>query len=444
MAKPTDSGAPLRLAAARAVADVVGSGISVDRALQKHLDDWHDRDYSLGAEIVQGSVRWYHLLRAIVRKLAARSNKPPAPLLEALLVCALHQIRHMRIPDHAAVSASVAAVGLSKHRGARGFVNAVLRRYLRERDSIDADLDPDDRYSHPKWLLQAIRDDWGDAANGILTANNERAPMWLRVNRGRLAVLEYVERLRATHPELGVDVTADLPGAVCLDRAIPVETLPGFADGDVSVQDGGAQCAAWVVAPGSGERILDACAAPGNKTAHLAELGDDISLTALDNDATRTESLRTNLARVGVTANVHTVDATDTAAWWDGKAFDRILLDAPCSATGVIRRHPDIKFTRRPADLSPLSALQARLLESLWPTLAPGGTLVYATCSVIRRENERIVQVFVDSHPDAQVRRQLPTAAIQALMMPCGPGFQLLPGRHRFDGFFYACLEKST
>ena len=424
---------------------MVRRGETLDEALRQHLGNVDGRDRALAAEIVQGSVRWYGLLVGIVKRLLTKPGGRLATDVEALLVSALYQIRDMRVPDHAAVSETVAAVALGKQQSARGFVNAVLRRYLRERAAIDADLTVAERRSHPAWLADAITRDWPDAAAEILDANNARAPMWLRINPRRTSVDEYCKRLAGDFPDVIARRFEPIPHAVCLDQPIAAADLPGFATGEVSIQDGGAQCAGHLLAPRPGERILDACAAPGNKTTQLAEIaGPEAQLVALDVAAARLTSLAANLERTGAVADIRAVDAADLDAWWDGRPFERILLDAPCSATGVIRRHPDIKFTRRADDLAPLGALQARLLDSLWSTLAPGGTLVYATCSVLRQENERIVQEFVDCHSDARNRRQLPASPIQALMTPAGPGFQLLPGRHRLDGFFYACLDKTT
>lgn len=441
---PETRAARLRFDAAGAVVDVVGNGMSLERALARRLAGYSERDYALGAEIAQGTVRWFELLRAIVRRLLAKPDSKLALPVEALIAAALYQIRSMRVPDHAAVGESVAAVAFGKHRGARGLVNAVLRRYLREREAIDAALEPAALASHPTWLAKRVRADWPEQADMLLAANNERAPMWLRVNRQRLSVADYRERLTAALPDLTVRALTALPDALCLDHPVPVAELPGFAAGDVSVQDGGAQIAALWLGPEPGQRILDACAAPGNKTGHIAEIaGPTARITALDSDEQRLGGLAGNLERLGHSVNRIAVDAAATGQWWDQVPFERILLDAPCSATGVIRRHPDIKYTRRSADLPRLAALQARLLVSLWPTLAAGGRLVYATCSVLRQENERIVQQFVDEHSDARICRQLPDAAIQALMTPSGPGYQLITGRERLDGFFYACLEKS-
>ncbi len=445
MAPRTERSVQLRLAAAAVVADVVASGRSLDSALNAHLAGWDGRDYALGAEIAQGSVRWYHQLRAVLGRLQTRGGARMAAALEALLVTGLYQIHYLRVPDHAAVSQTVAAVGASREKRARGFANAVLRRFLREGPALLENLPLAARFSHPDWLLAKIRTDWPDAATAILDANNERAPQWLRVNPAHGSVADYRERLAADCPQAKPAALAALPTALKLDAPVSVAELPGFDTGVVSVQDGGAQLAAWLLGSAPGERVLDACAAPGNKSAHLIEnAAGDIQLTALDIDSTRLAMLRHNLDRLGIDAQTLTADAAQTDSWWDGKAFDRILIDAPCTASGVIRRHPDIKFTRRPGDLDRLNAIQARLLESLWPTLKPGGKLVYATCSVLSDENERIVQAFVDTKPGARVCKRLPNAAIQALMQPRGPGFQVLPGEQGLDGFFYACLDKST
>ncbi|MEM1263680.1 MAG: 16S rRNA (cytosine(967)-C(5))-methyltransferase RsmB [Pseudomonadota bacterium] len=445
MATKPERGTRLRWQAAQAISAVVHRGTTLDRALEKHLHSFDGRDHALGVEIVSGSVRWYSLLVYVLKQLRDSSKRRPAPELESLVVCGLYQLSQMRVPDHAAVAATVGALAHGRHRHARGFANAVLRRYLREREAIEARLVDRDRLAHPQWLSNQLDTDWPDAASSIISANNQRAPMWLRVNRRRLDRERYRQKLATTHPDIDVEAPPWLPDALRLATPIPIAVLPGFAAGDVSVQDGGAQVAALLLAPVAGERILDACAAPGNKTGYLAEIGGPaLELTAIDADSARLASLSTNLARTGVSATVDCADACMTDTWWDGQPFDRILVDAPCSGSGVIRRHPDIKFTRRASDIAPLAAIQARLLDSLWPTLKPGGRLLYVTCSVLREENERVVRTFVDTHPDAHIWRQLPDVAIQALMTPCDLGFQWLPGRHNCDGFFYACLEKST
>jgi 16S rRNA (cytosine967-C5)-methyltransferase len=299
-------------------------------------------------------------------------------------------------------------------------------------------------WNHPRWLIDAVRQDWPRQWQEVLAANNERAPMWLRVNTGHGATADYVERLAAM--EMTAEMLDAVPGAVRLDEAVGVDELPGFADGDVSVQDAAAQLAAMLTLDGTTpRRVLDACAAPGGKTGHLLELGGDtLVVVALDSDATRLDSVRGNLARLGRDATIIAADASKPEAWWDGDAFDAILLDAPCSASGVIRRHPDIKWLRRPADVAKLSRLQRALLDALWPLLAAGGRLVYATCSVLAAENDDVVTAFLDAHDDAIEVDVLPNNNIRDLMCRKACGYQILPGTAELDGFYYACLEKKV
>jgi 16S rRNA (cytosine967-C5)-methyltransferase len=338
----------------------------------------------------------------------------------------------MRIPEHAAVSATVDAAALLGHRNAAPLVNAVLRRYQRERNALDAALAGDDeaRLSHPRWLLDHLARDWPDDWRRICAANNSPAPMWLRVNERRTTRADYLARLEAA----GFAARADeeVATAVVLDAPQSVDALPGFAAGDASVQDIAAQRAAGFLDLAPGQRVLDACAAPGGKTGHIMESCPGLDeVWALDRDRRRLALVRANLERLQLSARLVVGDATRPEAWWDGRPFDRILLDAPCSAVGVIRRHPDIKVLRRPEDVARAVVLQSELLRRLWPLLAPGGRLVYATCSVLRSENDAQIAAFVATAdaPEGPETAQL-------------SGYQSLPGDADGDGFYYACLLK--
>ncbi|MGQ0586226.1 MAG: 16S rRNA (cytosine(967)-C(5))-methyltransferase RsmB, partial [Gammaproteobacteria bacterium] len=375
----------------------------------------------------------------LLTTLAARLLAKPldkAPEVQALLLCGLHQLRSMRMPAHAAVAETVNAVALLEAHWARGMVNAVLRRYQRERRDLEDALptDPVVRLSHPTWLVDAIRRDWPRAWKKVLLENNEQAPLALRVNRRRLTAAEYLAR---ELPGAGLTGHAvkDAPDALVLDEAVPVTELPGFEDGVVSVQDTAAQLSFELLDVNPGQRVLDACAAPGGKTAHILERVA-CELTALDVDAQRLKRVEENLARLKLKAAVKTGDAREPKAWWDGTPFDRILCDAPCSGTGVIRRHPDIKWLRRPGDLPRMAQTQLELLHALWPLLAPRGVLVYAVCSVLRQEGADVVEQFLAREPTA---RALPIDAAWGEAHP--PGRRLAPGGD-FDGFFYARLEK--
>jgi 16S rRNA (cytosine967-C5)-methyltransferase len=311
---------------------------------------------------------------------STRAQAAPEPGVRALLLCALHELRHARRAPHVVVDQAVAACGRLGHGRARGFVNAALRNYLRQREMLERTAARDDvgRFGHPQWWVDRVRTAYPDVWPSLLAAGNVRPPLTLRINRRRADVDGVLARLG------GADIAARRIGerAIRLEKPRPVDAIPGFAEGEVSVQDAGAQLAAPLLAPGDGMRVLDACAAPGGKTGHLAELADT-ELLALDRDPVRLNRIEANLARLGLRAAVRQADAAEVEGWWDGRAFDRILADVPCSASGVVRRHPDIKWLRRAADLGAFAREQSRLLEALWQVLAPGGKLIYATCSEI-------------------------------------------------------------
>ena len=299
------------------------------------------------------------------------------------------------------------------------------------------------RWNHPQWLIDRIRHDWPDDWESVLSANNEQAPMWLRVNSSKGTATEYQARLAAAGIE-AANLDA-IPGGLCLSAPAAVDDLPGFGSGDVSVQDGAAQIAAnWLLAKTEG-RILDACAAPGGKSGHLLEDGGDrIALTALDNDAERVEGIRQNLDRLSLNATISVADASKPEEWWDGEQFDGILLDAPCSATGVVRRHPDIKLLRRASDIASLARLQRAMLDGLWALLKPGGHLLYVTCSTLAAENDEVTGDFLKDRGDAVEDDVLPNNNIRDLMRRKACGYQVLPGTARLDGFYFACLEKKV
>ena len=431
-ARPT--GAVVRAVAARVVAQVVERRVAVDDALAA-APAVAKRDAPLLGALARGALRWHHRLAWQTAQLLSRPLKPSHTELGALLRIGLLQLQELRIPSHAAVSATVDAARELGAGDARGLVNAVLRRFQRERAALDARMAGVDeaRYSHPPWLIERIRRDWPDDWAQILDANNALPPMWLRVNLRRGARADYVAALSAA----GTTATpGDLaPGAVLLDAPLAVESLPGFAAGRVSVQDAAAQLAAGYLALAPGQRVLDACAAPGGKTGQILESEPMLAeVVALDRDSERLGMVRDNLARLGLEATLIGADAADLAVWWDGRSFDRVLLDAPCSATGVIRRHPDIKVLRRPDDVTRAVALQARLLTALWQVVKPGGRLVYATCSILKEENEQQVLLFLRNTPDAELAGP---AAVNA-----ATGQQLLTGEANADGFYYACLDK--
>ena len=432
------SGARLRAEAATVLDAVVNDGRSLDWALNRSDANLSAADRSMLRMLCYGCLRHHWQLRSEVDALLDRPLKKRDRIIALLLAIGVFQLGDTRVPDHAAVSATVEAARLLRRPKLAGLINAVLRNFLRNRKPQLEPRDEEAQFNHPQWLINRVREDWPEHWEQILAANNERAPMWLRVNARFGTAAEY-------QAQNAIEGTL-LPGAehaLRLDGPRAVEELPGFGAGQVSVQDAAAQLAApWLLKDG-GQRVLDACAAPGGKTGHLLELlGDSGDLTAIDSDVQRLSGIRENLARLNLSATVLAADASNSGEWWDGTPYDRILVDAPCSATGVIRRHPDIKLLRRESDISALAELQGRILESLWPLLEPGGRLLYVTCSVLAAENDGVVAPFLAAHDDAEEDRVLHAYNIRDLMTEKTPGFQVLPGTRGLDGFYFACLNK--
>ena len=399
---------------------------------------------AFASELIHGALRWQHRHAALMRVLM--DHPRPASRLGALLSVGLFQLSRTRVPGHAAVNASVAAAkGLLSAAQAR-LVNAVLRRYLRERRQLEAAASRtlEGRYSHSRWLIRSLQSAWPGHWEDILRAGNRKPPLWLRVNRSRISRQAYRSRMLDARVWACV-APEDLRTAVMLDPPKPVGLLPGFSQGLVSVQDAAAQLAGRLIGARAGMRVLDACAAPGGKTAHLLETCPAVAeLVALDADAGRLERLKENLARLGLSATVRVGDALRPGDWWDGQRFDRILLDAPCSATGIIRRHPDIKHLRREADIARFARLQGSLLASLWPLLKPGGRLLYSACSVLPEETDRVIARFLseNTRQAREVKGSLGPCAGWALPLR-EHGYQALPGRRCADGHFNALLEKT-
>lgn len=432
-------GAATLAAAVRAVSAVAHDGRSADVAL---IEAESRQDRAAVRAIALGTLRWYLRLAPAMAALVARPAADIDPQLRALLITAAHQIEHSRgapeVSVHLAVDAA-RALGLQR---ATGFVNAVMRRFVRERESLLSTVDGDmaARHAHPGWFVERVLAAWPDAAESILAANNQHPPMTLRVAPLSADAREtYRKELAATgRAAQEIDWSAE---ALQLEHAVSVSTLPSFDEGHVSVQDAGAQLAAHLLDLAPGQRVLDACAAPGGKTAHILQLQPAVDLLAVDIDRDRLALVRGTLERIGREARLMVCDLSRDGALTEEAPFDRILLDAPCSSTGVIRRHPDIKLLRRSEDIDQLTRMQRRLLEQCFSKLAPGGRLVYATCSVLPEENERLVQGFVDSNPDVEVFSWPTTVALPpgAIRQTCG--VQLLPGGEAgTDGFYYACL----
>ena len=428
-----------RLAAVRALSLLMQEGRSLTDALETALAPLDDpRERAFARALAYGVVRDWYRLSTLADALLERPLRDKDADVQAALLVGLHQILDMRVPDHAAVDETVRLAARLKKPWARGLLNGVLRNFLRRRDELLKRVarDPDVATGHPRWLRERLLRDWPDDHTAIMAANLERPPMTLRVDASRLTREEYRRHLHAAG--IGARPAPHTTHGLILAEPVDVQALPGFDRGWVSVQDAAAQQAAGLLDPQPGERVLDACAAPGGKTLHLLEhqpaLGE---LVALDVDASRLARVRENLARAGRDATCLTGDAARPDDWWDGRPFDRILLDAPCSASGVIRRHPDIRLLRRAEDIPALAAGQARMLEALWPLLRPGGILLYATCSVFREENDRRITRFLAAHDDVTER---PVAADWGRALDAGR--QILPGEDEMDGFYYACLAK--
>lgn len=439
-----EGGAANRARAARAVHQVLEQGQTLETALADQLPaEGSPRDRAHVQALAFGAVRWHHRHQAILERLLDRPLQRRDHILGALLSVGLYQLADPAQADHAAVSATVAATRLLGRDRATGLVNGVLRRYQREAGQLGPALDatPEWRHSHPAWLVERLRQDWPDHWSRVLAANQAHPAFWLRVRTGQVARPEYQARLQAAVGDAGTTL-AGLEAALKLERPVAVGRLPGFAAGLVSVQDAASQLAAPLLAAGPGLRVLDACAAPGGKAGHLLELAS-VDLTALDMAAPRLELVRANLRRLGLSARLVTGDATAPASWWDGQPFDRILVDAPCSASGVIRRHPDIKLLRRPEDLPGLARRQRLMLDRLWPLLRPGGRLLYSTCSVFREENGAVVGGFLADQPGARLLPLAPGLP-GGVALDGAPGLQLLPGPGDTDGFYYALMEKTT
>ncbi|UAW98426.1 16S rRNA (cytosine(967)-C(5))-methyltransferase RsmB [Halopseudomonas nanhaiensis] len=427
-----------RLAAARALAAVSAGKASLGGSLPAQLRSVAPRDQALTQELAFGTARWWPRLDILANALLDKPLKPAEVELQALLLIGLYQLLYMRIPAHAAISETVSAANALKKPWARGMLNAVLRRAQREAVDLLPTLerDPVVVTAHPRWMQKRLKAQWPEYWQAICEANNLHPPMTLRVNLRHGSRETYLSRL--TEAGIAAHPTAYSPTGVTLMAPCDVQQLPGFSDGHVSVQDEAAQLAAPLLESAAGHRVLDACCAPGGKTGHLLEATPGLAeLVALDAEPLRLERVRENLQRLQLDATLIAADGRAIAQWWDGRPFDRILLDAPCSATGVIRRHPDIKLTRQPDDIERLAALQGELLDQLWQTLAVGGQLVYATCSILPEENTQVIQAFLQREPGA---RELPIIGAFGLVQPCGR--QLLPQPDGHDGFYLARLIK--
>jgi 16S rRNA (cytosine967-C5)-methyltransferase len=425
-----------RLAAIQALSEVLdgNKNLGESKALSGLFDS---RNNAMARNLAYGVLRWLSSLEWIASQLLSKPLKKREVEVNRLILLGLQQLWHDQTASHAAVNETAECARILGKPWAVGLINAVLRRFQREQESILQKLEQAGKqHAHPGWLLEEIQNDWPDQWQEIVDANNQQAPLWLRINRQQADETLLRSELKAAGFTMNDHQFAR--DAICISPAAAVANIPGFEKGWLSVQDPAAQLARDLLDPQDGERILDACAAPGGKTAHLLESCVGVELTALDRQSQRLEQVTENLGRLGLTAKTFVADATDTQSWWKGEKFHKILLDAPCSATGVIRRHPEIKWLRDSEQVDNVVQIQAELLEALWPLLEPGGVLIYATCSVLKRENSQQIHQFLQQHPDA-----VADVPVVEWGKADPYGRQILPGEARMDGFFYAVLRKS-
>ncbi|MGN4050608.1 16S rRNA (cytosine(967)-C(5))-methyltransferase RsmB [Pseudomonas sp. SM4] len=427
-----------RLAAAKALAAVLSGKASLNSSLPTQLDKVEDRDRGFTQDLAFGTARWQPRLSALAEKLLQKPFKAADADVEALLLVGLYQLLYTRVPAHAAIGETVGCADKLKKPWAKGLLNAVLRNAQRESETIFAELerDPVVRTAHPRWLQKSLKAFWPEQWEAICEANNAHPPMILRVNRRHHSRDAYLGLL--TEAAIAATPCVYSRDGIILEAAADVRSLPGFAEGWISVQDEAAQLAADLLDLAPGQRVLDACCAPGGKTCHILEAEPALAgVVAVDLEAKRLVRVKENLERLGLNAELIAADGRDTEKWWDGKPFQRILLDAPCSATGVIRRHPDIKLTRQPDDIAALAQLQGELLDAMWKTLEVGGILLYATCSTLPTENTEVIAAFLERTPGA---RELDLATTAGIKQPHGR--QLLAQQGGHDGFYYAKLIK--
>jgi 16S rRNA (cytosine967-C5)-methyltransferase len=432
----------IRALAAKCCYSVIDQGRSLSDELPKQQDKAALKDKGLLQEICYGVLRYLPELEHDVRALMEKPLTGKQRVFHFLLLVGVYQIKYMRIPDHAAVSETVAATGDLKNRQMKALINGVLRNFVRaskdKSPNKQENLPTSIKYNHPSWFIKKVQLTYPDKWKKILEANQQKPPMWLRVNQQHNTITEYQKLLVTAEIEIkAIDLSSD---AIELTRPIEVTKLPGFEQGWISIQDGAAQQAARLIKCQPGDVVLDCCAAPGGKTCHILEQQPNISsMTAIDIEANRLVRVEENLTRLGLKAKIIAADAANSKSWWDGKLFDRILLDAPCSGTGVIRRHPDIKWLRKASDINALVILQERILNEIWSLLKPGGTLLYVTCSILPQENSEQIKHFIQKNTDAELLNINYNDKPEKESI----GWQLLPGEKNMDGFYYAKLLKT-
>lgn len=424
-----------RVAAANTLHAVVAHGRSLSQLLPELSTNVSEKDTGLYKELCHGGLRWYHRHEALLQLLLEKPLRNKDNDIRMLLHIGCYQLLETRIPNHAAINSVVEASKLMKKKWASGFINGVLRNLTRNKEALLGKLTNEQQLSHPQWFYEQLKQHWPQHYREILNANNQQAPLTLRVNKKLISRENYKTLLDDKNIEASFCPISDY--GIQLKNAVNVTELPLFSEGLISVQDEAAQLAAQLLDLQAEQSILDACCAPGGKTCHALEIQPSILLTAIDSDATRLERVEENLERIGARAKIVAADACQITEWWDQKHFDRILLDAPCSASGVIRRHADIKLLRKSSDIATLCQTQMKLLNALWPLLKPNGKLIYATCSVLPDENENIIEAFLQRHTDAKEE-----VISESWGIPKKHGRQLLPITNGNDGFFYASICK--
>lgn len=434
-----------RLIVVKVLLQVTQHGRNLPDAISNYNDNIEENDRGLIQAMSYGVIRLYPRLKFIAEQLISKPLKKKDQDIVLLILSGLYQLIEMRIPDHAAVSETVKITKSLKKPWAKNLVNAVLRNYQRQADSINNKIEKNSeaKFAHPFWWIKIIKNNWSesdqkntdDLWQQILLANNQNPPMTLRLNTHHISREDYLDLLNEN--EIAATVGKHSPDAIYLEKPVQVNQLPLFEEGRVSVQDEAAQLAAILLDSQKGDRILDACAAPGGKTIHILERQTELELTALDIEESRLQKVQENLDRTHQSAQLLAANAFEPNSWWDKKPFDRILLDAPCSASGVIRRHPDIKLLRQQEDIPKLIKDQQQILDALWPLLKSGGMLLYATCSVLAEENTLQIQHFLQQHADAELQ---PINSDWGQQQTAGK--QILPGEDGMDGFFYALIQK--
>lgn len=424
-----------RFIAIKVLSRVMQKGESLSTAIPKEIKNLDERDRPLAQALVYGVLRWRWQLDSILSKYIKKPLRSKDQDVHIILMLGVFQLLWMRTPDYAVVDAAVESSLKIKKKWAKGFINAILRQIVRERDDITYKETEEAEFSHPQWLIDFIKNDWPDDWQKILTQANEEAPMTLRIDTQQTSLVDYMPLLNEV--ELDAQVIESVPTALVLENAADVFRLPGFEEGKVSVQDGAAQLAAHLIQLQPEQKVLDACAAPGGKTAHMLQTEPTIKVDAVDISELRLERVEENLQRLNVAANLITSDISQPNEWWDGEQYDRILLDAPCSATGVIRRHPDIKSLRWDTDIADLASTQHDILDAIWPLLKPGGLLLYATCSILKAENEEQMVTFLQRTDNAEeIKIEADWGCKQKV------GRQILTGDEQMDGFYYALIKK--